>query len=161
MIDNIGNHNIEYVSHMQKSQVIAIYVLVVSVLLVASVFAVLTIQWSMRGTGSIKGVGLGVYWDPECTNATSSLEFGLLASGSSKNFDLYLRNEGDLDLNLNMTSENWDPAEATDYLTLTWNREGQQISPDGVMGCVITLSVSEDIEGIGSFSLDIIISGIS
>jgi len=146
---------------MQKSQVIAIYALVVSVLLVASVFAVLTIQWSMRGTGSIKGVGLGVYWDPECTNATSSLEFGLLAPGSSKIFDLYLRNEGDLDLTLNMTAENWDPAEATNYMTLTWNREGQQVSPDEVIGFVITLSVSEDIQGISSFSLDIIISGIA
>ena len=145
---------------MQKSQIIAIYALVASVLLVASIMAVLTIQWSMRGTGSIKGVGLGVYWDPECTNASSSLDFGLLAPGSSKNFNLYLRNEGDLDLNLSMTSENWDPAGAIDYLTLTWNREGQQISPEGVIGCVITLSVSEDIQGISSFSLDIIISGI-
>jgi len=161
MIDIIWTLNIGYVSHMQKSQVIAIYALVASVLLVASVFAVLTIQWSMRGTGSIKGVGLGVYWDLQCTNATSSLEFGLLEPGSSKNFDLYLRNEGDLDLNLSMTSENWDPAEATNYLTLTWNREGQQISPDGVIGCVITLSVSEDIQGISSFSVDIIISGTS
>jgi len=161
MIDIIGHLNIGYVSHMQKSQVIAIYALVVSVLLVSSVIAVLTIQWSMLGTGSIKGVGLGVYWDLQCTNATSSLEFGLLAPGSSKNFDLYLRNEGDSDINLSMTSENWDPANATDYLTLTWNREGQQISPDEVLGFVITLSVSESIQGISSFSLDIIISGTS
>ena len=160
MIDIIENLNIGYVSHVQKSQVVAIYALVISVLLVASVLAVLTIQWSMQGTGSIKGVGLGVYWDPECTNATSSLEFGLLEPGSSKNFTLYLRNEGNSTLNLSMTSENWDPAGAPDYMTLTWNREGQQISLDGVIGCVITLSVSEDIQGISSFSLDIIISGI-
>jgi len=146
---------------MQKSQVIAIYALVVSVFLVASVFAVLTIQWSMRGTGSIKGVGLAVYWDLQGTNATSSLEFGQLEPGSSKNFDLYLRNEGDLDINLSMTSENWDPANAPDYLTLTWNREGQQVRPDEVIAFVITLSVSENIQGISSFSLDIIISGTS
>lgn len=146
---------------MQRSQVIAIYAVVASVLLVTAILAVLTVQWSMQGTGSIRGVGLGVYWDPECTNATSSLDFGLLTPGSSRDFDLYLRNEGDLDLNLSMTSENWDPANATDYLTLTWDREGQQIIPDEVIACVITLYVSEDIEGISSFSLDIIVSGIS
>lgn len=145
---------------MQRSQVIAIYVLVGSVLLVTSILAVLTIQWRMRGTGSVKGVELGVYWDSECTDATSSLDFGLLAPGSSRNFSLYLRNKGDLDLNLSMTSENWDPANAANYITLTWNREGQQISPDGVIGCVVTLSVLEDVEGISSFGLDIIISGI-
>lgn len=146
---------------MQRSQVIAIYAVVASVLLVTAILAVLTVQWSMQGTGSIRGVGLGVYWDPECTNATSSLDFGLLTPGSSRDFDLYLRNEGDLDLNLSMTSENWDSANATDYLTLTWDREGQQIIPDEVIACVITLYVSEDIEGISSFSLDIIVSGIS
>lgn len=143
---------------MNKSQTIAILVLVASVL-VASTLALLTIQWSMRGTGSIKGVGLGVYWDPQCTDATSSLEFGQLEPGSSKNFALYIRNEGNTLLTLNIVSENWDPANAADYMTLTWNREGQQIDPDEIIGCTITLSVSPNIQGISSFSLDIIISG--
>ncbi len=58
-----------------------------------------------------------------------------------------------------MASENWNPASATDYMTLTWNREGQQISPDEVVGFVITLSVSENVQGISSFSFDTIISG--
>jgi hypothetical protein len=143
---------------MNKSQTIPILVLVASAL-VASTLALLTIQWNMRGTGSIKGVGLGVYWDPQCTNAASSLEFGELEPGSSKNFALYIRNEGTTVLTLNMTSENWDPANAADYLILTWNREAQQIDPDEVVGCVITLSVSQNIQGISSFSMDIIISG--
>ncbi len=144
---------------MQKSQAIVIFTLVASVLVV-SAFALLTIQWNMSGTGSIKGVGLGVYWDLQCTNATSSLEFGQLEPGSSKSFTLYLRNEGNSALTLSMTSENWNPANAADYMTLTWNREGQQVSPDEVIDFVITLSVSENIQGISSFSLDIIISGI-
>jgi len=144
---------------MNKSQTIAILVVVASVL-VASTLALLTIQWSMHGSGSIKGVGLGVYWDPQCTNATSSLEFGQLEPGSPKNFALYIRNEGNTALTLNMTSENWDPANAADYMALTWNREGQQIDPDEIIGCTITLYVSQNIQGISSFSLDIIISGI-
>jgi len=44
-------------------------------------------------------------------------------------------------------------------LTLTWNREGQQVNPDEVVGFVIILSVSEDITGISTFSFDTIISG--
>jgi hypothetical protein len=58
-----------------------------------------------------------------------------------------------------MTSKNWNPTEAANYLTLTWNREGQQVSPDQVISFVITLSVSSDIQDISSFSLDITISG--
>lgn len=144
---------------MHKSQALAIYSLVASVLAVSAVMALLTTQKTIQGTGSIKAIGLGVYWDLQCTNATSSLDFGQLEPGSSKNFNLYLKNEGNSALTLNMTSENWDPSNATDYMTLIWNREGQRISPDEVIEFVITLSVSENVQGISSFSLDIIISG--
>ena len=143
---------------MQRSQVLGISVLVASVL-VASTFALLTIQKNIRGTGSVKGVGLGVYWDSQCKNATSSIDFGLLEPGSYKDFTLYLKNEGNIVLTLNMPSKNWNPVEAANYLSLTWNREGQQVSPGQVISFVIRLSVSSNIQGISSFSLDITISG--
>jgi hypothetical protein len=144
---------------VQRSQLIAIYVLVAAVLSVVSILAVLTVQWGIDGSGSVEGVGLGVYWDPECTSVTSSLDFGLLEPGSSKSFSLYVRNEGEAPLGLSMTSENWDPANVEDYLTLTWDLEGQKFGPDEVRACMITISVFEDIQGVDSFSLDIIISG--
>jgi len=144
---------------MPRPQALAIYTLVASVLVV-SAFALVITQVPIQGTGSIKGLGLGAYWDPQCTNATSSFDFGALEPGSSKDFALYLRNEGNSALTLSMTSENWNPVNAADYMALTWNREGQQINPDEVVECVITLSVSENIQGVSSFSLDIIISGI-
>lgn len=142
---------------VQKSLVLMITVLAASAL-VASGFALFTIQKTIPGSGSIKGVGVGLYWDQQCTNATSAIEFGLLEPGSSKVFTLYLKNEGNADLTLAMTSENWVPTEAGNYMTLTWNREGQQISPGQVISCVITLSVSPDMEGISIFGLDIVIS---
>jgi len=136
-----------------------IYALVASVSLVFSAFALLTHLETIDATGSIKSVGLGVYSDLQCTNAVSSLEFGQLEPGSSKSFNLYLKNEGNADLTLSMTSENWNPTNAAGYMTLTWTREGQQISSDEVLEFVITLTISETVQGINSFSFDIIISG--
>jgi len=144
---------------MQKSEALAIYALVITVIAISTVTALLTTQRTIQGSGSIKGVGLGIYWDLACTNTTSSLDFGQLEPGSSKNFTLFLRNEGNSALTLNMTTENWNPTNAADYLTLTWNREGQQVNPDEVVGFVIILYVSEDITGISTFSFDIIVSG--
>lgn len=154
----IVNLNIGYGGCMQRSQMLGVSVLVASVL-VAGTFAMLTIQKDIHGSGSIKGVGLGIYSDLQCTNATSSIAFGLLEAGSSKDFTLYLRNEGNADLTLNMTSKNWDPIEATEYMSLTWNREEYRISPGQVISFVITLSVLPNIQGISSFGLDITISG--
>lgn len=132
---------------------------VVSFLVVSATYALLTTQKTVQGSGSIKGVGVGVYWDLQCTNATSSLDFGQLEPGSSKNLTLYLKNEGNAALTLSMASQNWNPANATDYMTLTWNREGQQINPNEVIDFLITLSVSENVQGISFFSFDVIISG--
>ena len=142
---------------MYKSLALVIVVLTASVM-VASTFALLVIQRDISGSGSIKGVGVGVYWDSLCNNPVSSVDFGLLEAGSQKDFTFYLRNEGNTDISLNMTSNNWDPIEAADYLSLTWNREGQLMRPDQVISCMMTLSVSENIQDITSYSLTITIT---
>ena len=143
---------------MHRSQVLMIYVLVASVL-VASTFAVITIQKNVPGSGSIKGVGLGIYWDLQCRNETTSIDFGLLEAGTQKDFTLYLKNEGNADLTLSMTTQNWNPTRASDYISLTWNREGQEIGPSQVMSFVLRLSVSSNIQDVSSFDVDITIYG--
>jgi len=144
---------------MQKTQAVAIYVLIASVVAASSVMALLTTQKTISGAGTIKAVGIGVYWDQQCTNVTSSLNFGLLDPGQSKSFTLYLKNNGNAPLTLSMTTQNWNPSTASSYMTLTWNYGGQQISSNQVLQFAITLSISPSITAISSFSFDIIITG--
>lgn len=144
---------------MQKSQALAVSAIIASLLAATSVMALLTSQKTIGGTGSIKSVGLGVYWDQQATNATTSLNFGQLEPGSSKNFTLYMKNLGNSALTLSMTTKNWSPTGASNYMTLTWTREGQNINPTQIIAFVITLSVSASVQGISSFSMDIIITG--
>lgn len=142
---------------MYKPLTLVIVVLTASAL-VASTFALFTIQRDIPGSGSIRGAGVGVYWDSVCNDPVSSIDFGLLEAGSQKDFTFYLRNEGNTDISLNMTSKNWDPIEAADYMSLTWNREGQQMRPDQVTSCSMTLSVSPNIQDITSYALTITIT---
>jgi len=144
---------------VNRFQTLAVYAVIATALAATSVTALLTAQKTISGTGSIQTVGVGVYWDQKCTNATSSLNFGLMAPGSSKNFTLYLKNTGNSILTLSMTTKNWNPTNASNYMTLSWNREGQQINPNQVIAFVITLSVATNVQGISSFSFDTIISG--
>jgi len=144
---------------LNRFQTLTVYAVIAAVLAASLVTASLTSQKTIPGTGSIQTVGVGVYWNQQCTNATSSLNFGLLAPGSSKNFTLYVKNTGNSVLTLSMTSRNWNPTNATNYMTLSWNREGQQINPNQVLGFVITLSVALNVQGISSFSFETVISG--
>jgi hypothetical protein len=142
---------------MYKPMTLVVLVLTASALVV-STFALITIQRDIPGSGSIKGVGVGVYMDSTCNNPLSSVNFGLLEAGSQTQITFYLQNEGNADLTLSMTPKDWDPIEAADYISLSWNREGQQIRPNQVTSCVLTLTVSPNIQDISSYGLTITIT---
>ena len=72
---------------------------------------------------------------------------------------VFIQNEGNLPVVLNMTTDNWDPASASDNITLTWDREGCVLDSDSVVQAVLALSVSSDISEVTSFGFDILITG--
>ena len=71
-----------------------------------------------------------------------------------------MRNEGNTPITLNMTTLNWDPPQAAQYLSLSWNRENHILEPMSKVQANLTFSVASNIEGITSFSFEIIITGI-
>lgn len=144
---------------MTEIKIVAICALSAIAVLMAGTLAVLTTQKTIGGSGSIKGLDIGVYWDLECTNATIFISFGQLEPGSSKSYALYLKNEGNSLLTLNMTTESWSPAFASDYLTLNWNLEGVEIGAQEVAEFSLNLSVSPEVSGVEQFTMDIVISG--
>jgi hypothetical protein len=126
---------------------------------VATVFGAFVATRTISNVGSMKAIGVGVYWDSGCTNAVSSIDWGSLEPGVTKNFTIYVRNEGNVQLKLSMTTSNWNPASASSYMTLSWNRENHVLAAGSVVSAVLTLSVSSSISGVTSFSFDIIIAG--
>jgi len=113
---------------------------------------------TVSNSGSVKGVGVGVYSDQSCTNAISSINWGMLDPGSNANKTVYIRNEGNTPATLSMSTSNWNPTNASSYLTLSWNYGGQTLSANQVVQVKLTLSVSASIKGITNFSFDITIT---
>ncbi len=132
---------------------LVIYVLALST--IGSVMSVMHTNETISNVGSVKAVGVGVYWDSACSNAVSSINWGMLNPGSSKNETIFIRNEGNTTVTLTMTTSNWNPSNASDYLTLNWNYNGQALEVGEVIQVTLTLSVSSSIDGITSFSFDI------
>jgi len=108
--------------------------------------------------GALKTVGVGVYWDSGLTNKVSSIDWGILEPGSNVNKTVYIRNEGNAAATLSMTTSNWSPANASNYITLSWDYSGQSIDVNAVIQVKLTLSVSSSISGINNFSFDITIT---
>jgi len=109
---------------------------------------------TISSSGSIRGIGVGIYQYQNCTSPVSSIDWGMLDPGSNKNVTVYIRNEGNSASNLTMNSADWNPSTASNYITLTWNYTGQTLSVGQVIPVKFTLSVSSSISGITDFSLE-------
>jgi len=113
---------------------------------------------TVSSAGSVKGIGVGIYWDYACTNRTSSINWGLLDPGSNKTATVYVRNEGNAVATLSKATQNWNPSTASSYMTLNWNYAGQTLGVSQVLQIKLALIVSSTISGITSFSFDITIT---
>lgn len=113
---------------------------------------------TVSNSGSIKAIGVDVYWDQACTNPVSSVNWGIVNPGGNRNITVYIKNTGNSPVTLSMTASNWNPTEATNYMALTWNYAGQTLNANDVTQVMFTLTVSASITGITNFSFDITIA---
>jgi len=134
-------------------------ILVALVLLDGTVMGTLLGQVTLPNLGTVKAMGVGVYWDIGCSNTVTSVNWGTVAPGSMNDVTVYIKNEGNAAETLSSTAENWSPPTASIYMSLTWDYAGQVIGVGEVVQVTLSLTVSDTIEGITSFSFDIIIVG--
>ncbi len=137
---------------------LALIIYVLSLSMLGYVMSSMQTNQTISNVGSVKAVGLGIYWDEAHTNAVSSINWGLLEPGSSENVAVYMRNEGNTTATLSMATSSWNPSDASDYMTLTWNYDEQPIAAGDTIQVTFILSVSSSIEGITSFSFDITVT---
>lgn len=126
--------------------------------LALAAYAILQSSVRINNQGTVKALDVGVYWDSNCTNPVSLINWGTVEPDSTNNVTVYVRNEGNTAANISMTSENWNPSNAPNYLTLNWNYNGQQLNPSETVQITLSLNVSSSVQGIENFSFDIIIS---
>jgi hypothetical protein len=127
--------------------------------MVVSALGVLVATRTISNYGNVSAVGVGVYWDSSCTNMVLSIDWGALEPGASVDKTIYIKNEGSLAVLLSMTTEDWSPASASSYMTLSWTRESYVLNSGSVVQAVLTLSVSSGVSEITDFGFDIIVSG--
>jgi hypothetical protein len=132
----------------------------VIITLVAVILATLAFGGTVPtpSVAAVETVGVGVYWDSSCSNEVSLISWGTIEAGSVKTVTVYVRNEGDVAIGLSLGTTNWSPSTASSYISLDWSYAGETIAPNQVIQTTLELSVSPNIEGITTFSFDIMIT---
>lgn len=98
---------------------------------------------------------IGVYSNSQCSEELSFMEWGNLFPEASNDIVGFVKNEGQMSCVLSLRTFNWVPSTAQNYLSLSWNYNGQTINPSEVVPITVIISVSPNITGIRNFTFDI------
>jgi len=145
---------------MGEKKIFTSYVVLIVIAVMAIPFSyVLALNNSVTigNVGSITTIGVTLYWDSECTNEVSSIDWGVADAGSSVNKTVHIKNIGNKAATLSINTVDWQPPEASDDISLDWDYTGQTMDPDAVLEVTLTLTISSSISDITNFSFNIII----
>jgi hypothetical protein len=138
----------------------ALAILITIIVLFTVVYAIQRTR-IIHNNAHVYCVGIDVYWDSQCTNPCTTINWGDLYPGDVKTQQLYIKNVENTPCTLTMATGNWTPTEASNYITLSWDYAGQTLNPSQILQVTFTLKVSEQITGISNFTFDILIYAIA
>ena len=128
----------------KKTVLLILLVAAITVLISAAISMWLSKTGNLRipSVGNVITLGAEAYWDKDCENKTEKVDWNMVWPGSSKNVTLYLRSMSNVDTKLNLNTTNWNPADISDYINLSWNYNGTPVTPHQVVRVTLTLSAS-------------------
>jgi hypothetical protein len=139
-------------------KIVVIAGVMISVALTIAAFVLATYYSSVRFNGSVRGVGVVIYQDFNCTQPLQSVDAGIVDPGETKNWTIYVRNKSDTAFGLNLQTSNWDPSTANGQIQLTWDYDGRQLGSNQTLKVTLMLVVSSTLHDISAFSFDATIS---
>jgi len=126
-------------------------------LFIASAIATMQFTFSIPNRAKVKGVGLSIWWDYDCTQPVEYIDWGIIEPNETKTALVYIRSRSNVDITLSLTTEDWNPQNASKYITLTWDYNDEPLSPKEVTPIRFYLHVSPDVTGIEDFTFTIVV----
>ena len=143
---------------MNKSLKLGSLLVLLGILGLALGYAIIT-NLAIPNVGNVKTVGVQVYWDQAKTDPCTLINWGFVDPGFSYNKTVYVYNPGNTNATLTMTVNNWNPAVAETYLTVTWNRQGTVLEAYLLTSATITLTVNPTVTNVTNFNFDLVFTG--
>ena len=125
---------------------LAVIALVVAVVILTSA------HLETSGTIVTNNPNLTIFADAACTKQISTVQWGTLQPSGSATVALFIKNSGNMPLTLTLTENNWSPATAQNYLTLSWNQENTKIQPGASQTIAININVNQYVTGVNTFT---------
>jgi hypothetical protein len=133
------------------------------ILLVIGASRFLSFNPSIPSASAVETAGnIGVYSDRRCTQNVYSISWGTLTPGQTKQVTAYVRNEGNETLIPYLTTQNWQPQNASLWLNFAWTCQNTTIEVGQAVKVTQTLYVPSNLPaGFSSFSFEILFQGLN
>lgn len=135
---------------------VVVAIVLISILLVASTaavtYAILSSQGKIGSSGRIVVIGLKVTAVGSSADL-ASIEWGDLTAGSTAARQISVINNGTIPTTLSMSTGDWIPLIAQQYISITWNyASGTILQPGASQTVTITINVNQYVTGVNTFT---------
>lgn len=100
-----------------------------------------------------------VFWDRNCTQRVSSINWGTLGPRMTKTVSIYVQNKSNETCTLILMPTGWNPPAVANYLELSQDHENKKIQPSEVVKVALSLTVSRSVAGVTNFAFNIVVEG--
>ena len=103
----------------------------------------------LPSVGTIKTIGVETYWDQNGENKIEALTWDELKIEKDElneitmepiSTTVYVKSVSNFRVTMNIFLTDWSPAEISDYLTVSWDYEGEEMDPGDIIPVTLTLS---------------------
>lgn len=143
---------------MPTNEQLAAVVIVALVITAVVVGAIVYYSLTLSGSGTVLAIGLEAYTDAGLTERASSINWGTIPPGGYSQVTLYLHSNSTGPSTWTLSTQNWQPANAQNYMILTWSYDNAEVQPGETEAVTFTLAVNQSISGITNFSFDTVIT---
>jgi hypothetical protein len=112
-----------------------------------------------KGADRISAINVGLYSDSGCTINCTSINWENINSGSVAKKTIYIKNSGDTNVILGISTDNWNPKWAKPLLKMSWNLSNYLLCAGEVVPATLTLAAASNTGNITNFTFIILIRG--
>jgi hypothetical protein len=145
--------------NQKHTQLTVAAIAITSVLLTIAVLAALSDSTTIPVDGTINTVNVEAYSDSSCTQPVTTISLDNVSPGGSVSETIYIKNSGSVTVTLTMDTSGWSPVGASSYLTLSWNRQNDELAAGASVPATLTLTAASDTGSLTTFSCSMTITG--
>lgn len=124
-----------------------------------SAYGLLQAIHPFNSEGTVATIGIEAYTDPAKTTFLTYVDWGVFYPNMTKTHNMYLYNNGSIPVTLTMTTDEWNPTIANQFLHVTWNATGYLLQAQHGVPIQFAIFVLPNVTGVDSFSFTTIITG--